>query len=170
MNKKSSEFNIIKNDPTAGHGGFGAGSFTLDNMSPVIIDVEAKEAYVDMGAMHARSKVERRIKFLPDRDAVPNGKRYWLVWVTVERGKHGPYYAGVAGCEMVIDQDIRRGYKNFPEHVNNMDKSRKGRIVVQHMDDKSKRILRDFLKDFDEGMWERSSDELKDGLSTDQKA
>ena len=44
--KKKVGFNIIKNNPTKGHGGFEAGVFTLDNISPVIIDVEAGEARV----------------------------------------------------------------------------------------------------------------------------
>lgn len=164
-NKKGAEFNIISGDPTDGHGGFGAGTFTLDNISPVIVDIEAGEAYVDIGAMHARSKVEKRIRFLPDKSAVPNGKPYWLVWVTVERGEDGPYYAGVTSCEMIVDRSIKRGYKNFPEHVNYMDKSRKGQIIVDHMDDKSKQILRDFLSNFDPDMWARSSQLLKDGLT-----
>ena len=47
-------FTIIKNDPTDGHKGFGIGSLSLENISPVIIDVEAGTAQVEMGAMHAR--------------------------------------------------------------------------------------------------------------------
>ena len=89
--KKNIGFNIIKDDPTDGHGGFGAGVLSLENVSPVIIDVEAGEAFVDMGAMHARSAVERGIKFLPNRDEVPNGKPYWIVWVTIERKEDGQY-------------------------------------------------------------------------------
>ena len=83
--KKTIGFNIIKSDPTDGHGGFGAGSLSLDNISPVFVDVEEKEAFVDIGAMHARSVVEKGIKFLPNKDEVPNGKPYWLVWVTIDR-------------------------------------------------------------------------------------
>ncbi|MCY8418640.1 YwhD family protein, partial [Bacillus spizizenii] len=56
--KKSIGFNIIKSDPTDGHGGFGVGALSLDNISPVFVDVEEKEAFVDIGAMHARSTVE----------------------------------------------------------------------------------------------------------------
>ena len=53
----------LKTDATDGHGGFGAGALSLDNISPVIIDVEEKEAVIDIGAMHARSAVEKGIKF-----------------------------------------------------------------------------------------------------------
>ncbi|WP_240613584.1 YwhD family protein [Pueribacillus theae] len=161
----NSQFNIVSGDSTDGHGGFGVGTFTLNNMTPVFVDIEAGEAFIDVGAMHARSRVEKRVKFLPDKDAVPDAKPYWLVWVTVERKEEGPYYAGVTACEMTVNKELKRGYKNFPDHVNKMDKSRKGQIIVEHMDDKSKTILKNFLEDFDSEMWQRSSKELKDGLT-----
>lgn len=162
--KKKVGFNIIKNDPTDGHKGFGKGSLSLENVSPVIIDVEDGSAHIDIGAMHARSATERGIKFLKTKEEVPNAKPYWLVWVTVDRNEAGPYYAGVTACEMTIDRSIRRGYKSLPEHVNRMDKSLKRHIIVDVMDDRSKQILRDFLKGHNEDMWSRSSDELKNGL------
>jgi hypothetical protein len=163
--KKSIGFNIIKSDPTDGHKGFGIGALSLDNVSPVIIDVDEGEAVVDIGAMHARSAVEKGIKFLKTKEEVPNGKPYWLVWVTIDRREEGPFYAGVTACEMTVDRSIRRGYKSLPEHVNRMDKSLKRHIIVEHMDDRSKGILSNFLKSHDPGMWERSSQQLKDDLA-----
>lgn len=163
--KKKTGFTILSGDSTDGHGGFGVGTLSLDNISPVIIDVEAGEAFVDMGALHARSAIEKRIKFLPNKAEVPNGRPFWLVWVTIDRNEQGPHYAGVTACEMTIDEEIRRGYKSLPEHVNRMDKSMKRHIIVEHMDDKSKKILGEFLKNFDAGMWERSKPELRTGLN-----
>ncbi|WP_075983229.1 YwhD family protein [Bacillus massilinigeriensis] len=162
--KKNIGFNIIKSDPTDGHKGFGKGSLSLDNVSPVIIDINEGEAFVDIGAMHARSVVEKGIKFLPNKEEVPNGKPYWLVWVTADRKEEGPYYAGVTACEMTVDREIRRGYKLLPEHVNRLDKSIKRHIIVEHMDDKSKRILADFLRNHNEEMWEKSDEKLKQDL------
>lgn len=163
--KKNIGFNIIKSDPTDGHKGFGIGALSLENVSPVIIDVEAGDAIVDVGAMHARSVVEKGIKFLKNKEEVPNGKPYWLVWVTIDRKEEGPYYAGVTACEMTVDREIRRGYKSLPEHVNRMDKSLKRHIIVDHMDNRSKEILSNFLKKHDSGIWERSSQQLKDDLA-----
>jgi hypothetical protein len=114
--------------------------------------------------MHARSAVEKGIKFLPNKEEVPNGKPYWLVWVTIDRRVEGPYYAGVTACEMTVDREIRRGYKSLPEHVNRMDKSLKRHIIVDHMDEKSKKILADFLRGHNEQLWNHSSDELKKSL------
>lgn len=162
--KGKSQFTILGNDPTDGHRGFGRGVLNLNDVSPVIIDVEEERAFVDMGALHARSEVEKRIRFLPDKEKVPNGRPYWVVWVTVDRTEEGPYYAGVAACEMTINREIRRGYKNLAEHVNNMDKAIKRKIVVSHMDRKSKQILKQFLQEHNPMMWERSSDQLKEEL------
>ncbi|WP_409252292.1 YwhD family protein [Bacillus sp. SCS-153A] len=163
--KNNVGFNIIKSDPTDGHGGFGIGSLSLDNVSPVFVDIEEGEAFVDIGAMHARSAVEKRIKFTTNREDSEGGKPYWLVWVTIDRKEDGPYYAGVTACEMVVNTEKRRGYKSLPEHVNRMDKSIKRHIIVDVMDDRSKNILKDFLIKHDEGMWERSEDKLKQDLS-----
>lgn len=163
--KKNIGFNIIKNDPTDGHKGYGVGALSLENVSPVFIDIEEGKAFVDIGAMHARSQVERGIKFTHIKEDVPNGKPYWLVWVTIDRKEEGPYYAGVTACEMTVDREARRGYKSLPEHVNRMDKSLKRHIIVDHMDEPSKKVLADFLKNHDEKMWELSSEELKKGLN-----
>ncbi|TFJ93396.1 YwhD family protein [Lentibacillus salicampi] len=164
--KKTNQFTIIKDDPNDGHDGYGIGSISLENMSSVIIDPNEDRAFVDMGAMHARSEVERRVKFQNDPDVVKDGKSYWIVWVTVEKGEIGPYFAGVAGSEIVVDRKIKRAYKSMPEHVKHMEKSLKGNIMVEHMDNHSKQLLRDFLADFEGGdMWKNSTDELKNALA-----
>ncbi|MDL4839098.1 YwhD family protein [Aquibacillus rhizosphaerae] len=162
--KKSNAFTIMKDDSTDGHGGYGVGSVSLENISPVIIDPNENRAFVDMGAMHARSEIERRVKFIPNKEEVPNGKLYWIVWVTVERGENGPFFSGVAGSEVRVDRSIKRAYKSMPEHVNHMDKSMKGKIIVEHMDEPSKKLLADFLRNFDDNMWTNSTDELKQAL------
>lgn len=163
-NKKKQAFTIIADDSTDGHGGYGGGSISLENMSSIIVDPEDNKAYVDMNAMHARSDIERRVKYLSDKNEVPEGRLYWIVWVTVELGENGPYYAGVGASELLVDKKNRRAYKSMAEHVGNMEKSLKGKIVVDHMDEKSKHLLKDFLKTFKEDMWENSTDELKDKL------
>ncbi|TSB44970.1 YwhD family protein [Alkalicoccobacillus porphyridii] len=165
--KTSTGFTILSGDSTDGHGGYGAGTLNLDNMTPVFVNPEDDEVFVDMGALHARSSVEKRIKFLKEKDKVPNGKLYWLVWVTILSKENKPYYGGVAGCEMRVDTEIRRGYKSMPEHVNKMDKSLKGKIVVDDMEKKSRHLLAEFLKSHNEEMWNHSDAELHDALQKD---
>lgn len=162
--KQKLGFTIIKDDPTDGHGGFGIGALSLENVSPVIIDVEEGVARIEIGAMHARSDTERGIKFTANREDSEGGKPYWLVWVTIDFTKEGPYYAGVTACEMIVNREKRRGYKILADHVNRMDKSMKRQIIVDHMDDKSKRILAEFLAGHNQELWQRSEPKLFKGL------
>lgn len=165
---KKSGFNIIKGDATKGHGGFGAGLVNLDNMSPVIIDVEAGTAEVDMGALHARSDIERRIRFSKDKtDLQGGGKKYWIVWVNAEFTKEGPHYAGAGAAEMIINRGIRRGYKILADHVTKMEKALKGQVVLDEMDASSKKVLRNFLAQASPGQWERANPQLKEKLEVD---
>ncbi|WP_257347518.1 YwhD family protein [Pseudalkalibacillus decolorationis] len=163
--KKKQGFTILSGDSTDGHGGYGVGTISLNNLTPVFVSPEDGEAFIDMGALHARSSVEKRIKFTANREDAPNPKLYWLVWVMVDSKNDGPYYAGIGACELQVDAEARRGYKSMPEHVNNMDKAMKNRIVVDRMDDKSKQLLKEFLIGHNEEFWSRSSDELKHALS-----
>ncbi|HEY9570820.1 hypothetical protein CH76_08465 [Lysinibacillus sp. BF-4] len=162
--KQKMGFTIIKNNPTDGHKGFGIGSLSLENISPVFVDVEEERAFVDIGAMHARSDVERGIKFTMDRADSEGGKPYWLVWVTIDHREVGPYYAGVTACEMVVNREKRRGYKILADHVNRMDKSMKRHIMVDMMDDSSKKVLADFLQTHNEQLWLNSEAELRQAL------
>lgn len=157
-------FTIIKNDPTDGHGGFGIGALSLENVSPVMIDIEEKLVTIEMGAMHARSPIERGIKFTLEREDSAGGKPYWLVWVTIEQKETGPYYAGVTACELVVNREKRRGYKNFVDQMNKMDKSMKGKILIDEMDEVSKRLLAEFLQSHNPKLWENSEEELRKQL------
>ncbi|MTD30888.1 YwhD family protein [Planomicrobium sp. YIM 101495] len=162
--KQKLGFTIIKDDPIDGHKGYGVGSLSLENVSPVFVDVEEKMAFLDIGAMHARSEVEKRVKFTTNREDSEGGKAYWLIWVTIDFNPQGPYYAGVTACEMVVNKEKRRGYKVLADHVNLMDKSMKRNIIVSQMDDESKRVLGEYLKTHNEEMWQRSLPQLRQDL------
>ncbi|MEJ7450880.1 YwhD family protein, partial [Staphylococcus warneri] len=74
--------------------------------------------------------------------------------------EQGPYYAGVTACYLLVNRSIRRGYKSMPEHVNMMDKSMKHQFIIDQIGNENKKILKKFLKDHNEDMWNNSSDEL----------
>jgi len=166
---KGFKFNIIKNDPLDGHKGTNIGSISLDNVAPVFIDVQNKDAFIDIGGMHARASVEKGVKWIKEKEVVEgeDAKEYWLCWVTTERGENGPYYAGVTGCYLMVNKKIRRGYKSMPEHVNMMDKSMKHFIEIEHIGKENKKVLKDFLKEHDIDMWNNSEQVLHDALETE---
>lgn len=144
------------------HKGFGAGMIDLSNLSSIIIDGE--EAYIDIGAIHAKSKVERGIKFSVNKEDVPNGRKCWVVWVAVDRKEEGSYYAGVTACEMLIDSEAKKGWKLLHEHVNQMDRALKRRIVVEGLNNQEKRLLKEALIKHNEAWWEQSEEALKEAL------
>ena len=159
---KGFKFNFIKNDPLDGHKGTNIGSISLDNIAPVFIDVANQEAFIDIGGMHARAQVEKGVKWITDKETVEgdDAKEYWLCWVTTERSEQGPYYAGVTACYLLVNKSIRRGYKSMPEHVNMMDKSMKHHVIIDHIGDNNKQVLKKFLQSHNSEMWNNSSSEL----------
>lgn len=160
--KKQIALNIINSKSK--HKGFGAGSIDLNSLSPVIID--NREARVDIGAMHAKSKVERGIRFSANKEDVPNGRQVWIVWVAVDRNADGQFYGGMTACEMLIDQEARRGWKILADHVNKMDYALKRRIILDGLGDQEKKALRELLISRNEEWWNASPDEIKQALET----
>lgn len=158
--KKQIALNIVS--AKSKHKGFGAGSIDLNNMSPVIID--RGEAKIDIGAMHAKSKVERGIKFSTNKEDVPDGRQVWLVWVAVDRTPEGRLYAGATACEMWIDEEAKRGWKILAEHVNKMDYALKRRIMLDELGPEEKTALKNLLISHNEEWWNASPDELKQAL------
>lgn len=159
VEKKKLSLNVVSNKE---HKGFGAGSIDLSQVACVIID--AGEAYIDVGAMHAKSKIEKGIKFSPDKANVPNGRPAWIVWVAVDRNETGSYYAGATSCEMLIDTEARRGWKLLPEHVNRLDSSLKRKYILDNIGLVEKEALRKLLVEHNTEWWNNSPQALKDLL------
>jgi hypothetical protein len=159
--KKQIALNIV--NAKSKHKGFGAGSIDLNNVSPVIIDGDV--AVIDIGAMHAKSKVEKGIKFSMNREDVPNGRQVWVVWVAVDRTLEAQFYGGITACEMWIDTEARRGWKILAEHVNKLDAALKRKIDVAGLGTIEKSALKSLLISHNEAWWNASSDELKAALT-----
>lgn len=158
--KKQIALNIV--NAKSKHKGFGAGSINLNNVSPVIIDGD--EAVIDVGAMHAKSKVEKGIKFSMEREDVPNGRQVWVVWVAVEHTPEGRHYAGLTACEMWIDSEAKRGWKILADHVNKLDYALKRRVITDGLGAREKAALKSLLISHNEDWWNASPDELKQAL------
>lgn len=159
--KKPNALNIVSS--SVNHKGFGAGSIDLSNVAGIILDGD--EAYVDAGTLHAKSKVEKGIKFTTDKNEVPNGRKVWIVWVAVDRNAEGQFYGGLAACEMLVDPEARKGWKILADHVNRMDKAMKRHILAEGLDSREKEVLRGLLVSHNPEWWERSPEALKQALA-----
>jgi len=157
--KKKLSLNVVSNKP---HRGFGAGTIDLSQVACVIID--KGEAYIDPGAMHAKSRIERGIRFSPNKEDTPNGRPAWVVWVAVDRSEG--CYAGVTSCEMLIDSEARRGWKVLPDHVNRLDAALKRKIMLDNLGPVEKAALKELLISHNAEWWEHSSDALKEQLDS----
>ncbi|MEW9699236.1 YwhD family protein [Paenibacillus sp. SI8] len=159
--KKKLALNIVSSK--VNHKGFGAGAIDLSSVSSIIIDGE--EAYLDEGALHAKSKIEKGIKFSMNKEDVPNGRKAWIVWVAVDRTEEGAYYAGLSACEMLVDTEARKGWKILADHVNKMDAAMKRKFILDGLDGKERAALKNQLVAHNEEWWNRSDQSLKDALS-----
>lgn len=159
--KQKPQFQIVSKKSTT-HGAYYTGALNLSNLSALWVNKD--QAKIDLGLIHAKSALERGIKFTSNRDEV-DGELYWVVWIAVDRNEHGPYYAGIAACPMVVNKETRQGWKNLAHHVNRMDDALKRKIRLDELDQQEKEQLRSFLSKHDPSMWENSSDELKHALS-----
>jgi hypothetical protein len=161
MEKKKSQFHILSNKSTT-HEAYYTGTLNLSNLSSVLIDED--HAKIDLGLIHAKSVVERGIRFTSNPEEVSQGKPYWIVWIAIDRAEHGPYYAGVTACSMIVDKEKRKGWKNLAEHVNRMDDALKRRIQLTQLGDREKAALKKLLIEHNPEMWENSKAELKEQL------
>ncbi|EFM09615.1 Protein of unknown function YwhD [Paenibacillus curdlanolyticus YK9] len=157
--KKSLSLNVVSNKE---HRGFGAGSIDLSAVSPVVID--GNEAVIDVGAMHAKSKIEKGIKFSPNKEDVPNGRPCWIVWVAVDRNDDGAFYGGATACDMLVDTEARRGWKLLADHVNRLDYAIKRRFMLDNLGPEQKTALKKLLVEHNQEWWDRSPDALKQAL------
>lgn len=158
--KPGFQFNIIKNDPLDGHRGQNFGAISLENIAPVYINIATQEAKLDIGGLHGKAEVEKRVKWIKDKEeaAGPDAKEYFLVWIAVERAEKGPVYNGAGACYLMVNKEKRRGYKMMHEHVNSLDAAMKGRIKLDILDETSKKTLKEFLINHNEEMWNISQD------------
>ncbi len=158
--KKLNALTVVSNKE---HKGFGAGALDLSKLSSVIID--GTEAYIDMGAIHAKSKLEKGIKFSVNRDDAPDARKCWIVWVVVGRTDDDlKYYAGVTACEMAVNPESRKGFKILADHVNRMDYALKGRLMLEGLEAHERAALRKVLMENNQEMWDHSTVELKQAL------
>lgn len=124
------------------------------SLSAVIMDGES--IFVDNGAIHGKSRVERGIQFgAKSPDQIPNGRRVIVIWVTLKRGETGMGYGGMcASIPFSINAEAKLGYKSLPDQVNKMSAALQGKIQLDVLTTEEKARLSAFLKEFRNGeLW-----------------
>ncbi|MDI3256423.1 MAG: YwhD family protein [Kyrpidia sp.] len=137
----------------------------LSGLTAVLMDGE--DVYVDRGALHAKSRVERGVAFSDDPSRRGRGRRVALVWVSLGRNaEHKPCIHGLAACEMWVDGEAKTGFKRLAEHVNQMERAVKGRVDLDVLTPDEKRRLAAFFAAEHRDVWEAAPAAVRDALPT----
>src|SRR5690606_30792370 len=103
----------------------------------------------------------RGIKFTPNKEDTPNGRKCGVVWVAVERCEEGADYGGAASCDLLFDGEARRGWQILADHVHRLDAAIKRKYMLGNIRPEQKAALRKLLIEHNNERWDRSPDELK---------
>lgn len=138
----------------------------LASLSAVIIDGDS--VFVDNGAIHGKSRVERGIQFgAKSPEQIPDGRRVVVVWVTLNRGEAGTGYHGAcAAIPFSINAEAKLGYKSLPDMVNKMGDAIQGTINLDYLTPDEKEKVKRFLSEFRGGeLWALTRQEFKDAFT-----
>lgn len=136
---------------------------SMKGLSAVLVDGD--EIFIDNGAIHAKSRIEKGITFVRTPDDVPNGREVLGFWITLHRfdGKQGFY--GAMPFTLLLDSEAQMGYKSLSNQVNGMDKAVKGQIDLKDVPDEIARKVGAFLRDKRPDLWENGSPEFREAFA-----
>lgn len=126
----------------------------MKGLSALLVDGD--QIFIDNGAIHAKSRVERGVQFVRDRAEVPNPRLILGLWITLHRYEHGQGYYGAMPFELWIDDEAQKGYKNLSEQVNNMDKAVRGQVQVSGLSASLRARIAEFLQSVRPDLWENA--------------
>ncbi|GMA62237.1 YwhD family protein [Alicyclobacillus fastidiosus] len=130
------------------------------------IFVDGDEVFVDNGAIHAKSRLEVGVKFVPSLDEVPNPRRVEGVWVTLKRQESGLGYTGAMPFELWIDSANKLGYKKLSDHVNQMDKAVRGQVDLSRMSSEAIQKVGQYVQTIRPDLWENATDAFRSAFSS----
>lgn len=146
-----------------GRAGHGSSDDTLRGLSAVLVDGD--QVFIDNGAIHAKSRIEKGIRFVPDPAQVPQPRRVWGFWVTLKRREGGVQgFHGIMPFELDIDAQAGVGYKNLGRQVNHMEKAVKGEADLTGVPVEVREKLRAFLQQVRPDLWDNAADAFKQAL------
>lgn len=128
--------------------------------SALLVDGEAR---IDEGLLHARSDVQRGIRWtLPAAEmAPPTAKTYYMAWIAMKGGEGALYYHGLTISQMVIDRETRQGFRRLSQEVNAMGDAAAGRVDLDGLPADLVEPLARLLVEKGHGAWERSPEAFR---------
>jgi hypothetical protein len=128
---------------------------SLKGLSAVFVDGD--RVFIDNGAIHAKSQLEKNLTFVKTRDELEHPREVWVFWITLKRFGGVQGFFGAMPFVLLIDDAARRGYKSLAEQVNKMDKAVKGQVDLTGVPDAVRSRVRDFLIQVRPDLWEHAA-------------
>ncbi|WDL97968.1 YwhD family protein [Alicyclobacillus sp. ALC3] len=138
------------------------GSGADDSMRGLsVVFVDGERVFIDNGAIHGKSDLERGMQFVKSLDEVPNPRLVWGFWVTLHRFEGGVQgYYGLTMFALHLDETAKVGYKSLAEQVNQMEKAVKGQVDVSRVPAEVKSRLVNFLQSVRPELWTHAAHDL----------
>ncbi|SFU38784.1 YwhD family protein [Alicyclobacillus macrosporangiidus] len=131
----------------------------LRGLSAVFVDGE--RVFIDNGAIHAKSNLERGLTFVKNREEVPNPRDVWVFWITLRRGPDGQGYHGAMPFRLWVDEAAGVGFKSLAEQVNKMEKAVKGQVDLTGVPDEVVARVGGFLKQLRPDLWDHAGEAFR---------
>jgi YwhD family len=128
---------------------------TLKGLSAVFVDGD--RIFIDNGAIHAKSELERSVTFAKSKDELSSPRLVYVFWITLKRSEGKMGFHGAMPFVIWIDEQAKLGYKSLAEQVNKMDKAVRGQIDLSDIPDEVRLKVRDFLVNLRPDLWENAA-------------
>ncbi|PWK11287.1 YwhD family protein [Tumebacillus permanentifrigoris] len=131
-----------------------------------VVMIDGDDLYVDNGAIHGKSRLERGVDFrtYTKPEDVPNGRKVKEVWVQLKSYETGRGYYGLVSAELVVNSEDMVGYKSMGALVMAMDGAIKGKFSLAHLTTEERAKFRNFLETFRADLWANTPEEIKGQL------
>lgn len=141
----------------------------MRGLSTVFVDGE--RVFIDNGAIHGKSELERGVTFVRTLEEVPNPRPVWGFWVTLHRFEGGVQgYYGVMPFLIQLDEDHQKGYKSLAQQVNCMEKAVKGQADLREVPDDVRARLAEFLASVRPELWEHAGPAFREAFGAGGQA
>ncbi|GMA49440.1 hypothetical protein GCM10025857_07970 [Alicyclobacillus contaminans] len=132
---------------------------TLKGLSALFVDGD--KVFVDNGAIHAKSQLERSLTFVKSADELTDPRTVYVFWITLKRRDGQMGFHGAMPFVLLVDETNRLGYKSLAEQVNKMDKAVKGQVDVTGVPEAVVAAARDYLVRVRPDLWEHAAPEFR---------
>lgn len=139
----------------------------MRGLSSVFVDGE--QVFIDNGAIHGKSQIERGVTFVRKLEEVPNPRTVWGFWITLHRFEGGVQgYYGAMPFPIQLDGEAQVGFKSLAQQVNHMERAVKGQVDLSDVDSAVKKRLANYLQSIRPELWTNAAPTFLEAFGVEQ--